>query len=106
MGISTLHYTFQDDKRLFLVSDCCSGGEVITQIVLRANGLPDEQALMYVAEISFAILYLHSMDIMFRNIRPENILITRLGHIKLADFGVAKIYCIIMNIRGRYVERR
>jgi len=89
--ISTLHYTFQDDKRLFLVSDCCSGGEVITQIVLRANGLPDEQALMYVAEISFAILYLHSMDIMFRNIRPENILITRLGHIKLADFGVAKI---------------
>lgn len=47
-------------------------------------------ALFYAAEMILGIQYMHSKGIVFRDIKPENVLITEDGHIKLADFGFAK----------------
>jgi len=51
----------------------------------------EEQALFYFTEICLSMLYLHQMGIMYRDIKPENILIDLDGHIKIADFGLSKM---------------
>ena len=47
-------------------------------------------AKFYAAEITLALDYLHSKDIIFRNLSPSSVLLDRLGHVKLTDFGIAK----------------
>jgi len=42
------------------------------------------------AELMLAMQYVHSQNVLFRDLKPENILIDRTGHIRLADFGLAK----------------
>jgi serine/threonine protein kinase len=44
----------------------------------------------YTAELILAIEYIHSLDILYRDMKPENILLDKSGHIKLADFGLAR----------------
>ena len=48
-------------------------------------------ALFYVTEITSALEYLHSLDIAYRDLKPENLLIDKEGHLKITDFGFAKI---------------
>ncbi len=51
----------------------------------------ERQAMMYAAEIVLAFSYLHSQNIVYRDLKPENLLLTREGRIKIADFGFAKV---------------
>ena len=51
---------------------------------------PDPVAKFYSAEITLALDYLHSKNIIFRNLNPSSILLSRVGHVKLTDFGLAK----------------
>jgi protein kinase A len=48
-------------------------------------------AIFYAAEVALALLYLHSQDIIYRNVKPENILLGADGHIKLTNFSFAKV---------------
>lgn len=87
--IVNLLSTFQDDKRLFLLLEYVNGGELFSH--LRTEGrLPDAEAVFYSGEIVLALAYLHSQNIVYRDLKPENLLITSGGHLKMTDFGFAK----------------
>ena len=66
-----------------------SGGELFSR--LRKDGrFANDVALFYATEILLAIQYLHKRDIVYRDLKPENLLIDKYGHIKITDFGFAK----------------
>mmetsp|Transcript_12529 Transcript_12529/g.18150 ORF Transcript_12529/g.18150 Transcript_12529/m.18150 type:complete len:369 (+) Transcript_12529:46-1152(+) len=88
--IVNLLTTFQDEKRLFLVLEFVNGGELFSH--LRKEGrLPNDDARFYAGEITMAFQYLHNKNIVYRDLKPENLLIDCEGHIKITDFGFAKI---------------
>lgn len=87
--IVNLLAAFQDERRLFLLLEFVNGGELFSH--LRKQGrLPDDDARFYSAEIVLAFEYLHKMTIIYRDLKPENLLIDADGHIKITDFGFAK----------------
>jgi protein kinase A/protein kinase X len=68
-----------------------NGGELFSH--LRKSGrFSEERAKFYIAEIFLAINYLHSIGVLYRDLKPENVLINRDGHIKITDFGLSKIF--------------
>ncbi|XP_022690223.1 citron Rho-interacting kinase-like isoform X1 [Varroa jacobsoni] len=87
--ITQLHYAFQDTDNLYLVMEFLPGGDLLSLLDRNDNILSEEHAKFYLAELVQAIHTLHSMGYVHRDIKPDNILIDRSGHIKLADFGSA-----------------
>ena len=51
--------------------------------------MTESKALFYIVEVILAIEYLHSIDVLYRDLKPENVLIAHDGHIKLADYGLS-----------------
>ncbi|KAJ3425236.1 non-specific serine/threonine protein kinase [Anaeramoeba flamelloides] len=89
--IVTLHYSFQTQHKLFLVLDFVKGGELFFHLRRAGRGrFPESLAMFYNAEIILAIEYLHKRNIVYRDLKPENVLLNEDGHIKLTDFGLAK----------------
>lgn len=81
--------SFQDDKKLYLVLEFVIGGEMFTH--LRSAGrFPNDVAKFYHAELVLAFDYLHGKDIIYRDLKPENLLLDAKGHVKITDFGFAK----------------
>mmetsp|Transcript_8627 Transcript_8627/g.34885 ORF Transcript_8627/g.34885 Transcript_8627/m.34885 type:complete len:630 (-) Transcript_8627:1620-3509(-) len=88
--IVTLRYSFQTTQKLYLIMDFVNGGHLF--FWLYRQGLFDTALTrFYIAEICCAIGHLHSLNIMHRDLKPENILLDNEGHVKLTDFGLAKI---------------
>ena len=85
-----LHWAFQSSKELFFVMDICTGGELFYHLV-HQRAFSEKQAKFFMSEILLGFKYLHERDIVFRDIKPENILVDMDGHIRIADFGLAKI---------------
>lgn len=81
--------TFQDDKRLYIVLEYVVGGELFSHL-RKAGKFPNDVAKFYAAEVILAFEYIHSMDILYRDLKPENLLLDVGGHIKITDFGFAK----------------
>lgn len=69
--------------------DLCAGGELFYLLHKRGR-LPEQAAKFYFAEILLGLEYIHSKGIVYRDLKPENVLIDIDGHIKLADFGLSK----------------
>jgi 3-phosphoinositide dependent protein kinase-1 len=89
-GIVRLYYTFQDDSSLYYVLDLCNGGELLG--VLKKTGTFDvECTRFYGAQILDAIEYMHSRGVIHRDLKPENVLLDDQMHIKITDFGTAKL---------------
>lgn len=87
--IVQLHVAFQTSKRVYLVMDFASGGELMFHLRREAM-LSEAQAKFYAAELLVALETLHNMDIVHRDIKPENVLLDGQGHLILTDFGLAK----------------
>ncbi|KAI8394120.1 kinase-like domain-containing protein [Radiomyces spectabilis] len=81
--------TFQDDINLYMIMDYAPGGELFS-ILRKMQRFPDQMAKFYAAEVLLAIEYLHSKDTIYRDLKPENLLLDAFGHIKITDFGFAK----------------
>lgn len=87
--IARLHYAFQTPSELYFVIDFCPGGELFG-LLQQKGKFPEAHCRFYSAEIALAISYLHSMGIIYRDLKPENVLLQSSGHIQLVDFGLSK----------------
>lgn len=89
-GIVRLYYTFQDETSLYYVLDLCNGGELLG--VLKKTGTFDvECTRFYGAQILDSIDYMHSRGVIHRDLKPENVLLDDQMHVKITDFGTAKL---------------
>ncbi|KAH8684719.1 kinase-like domain-containing protein [Tricladium varicosporioides] len=89
-GIVRLYYTFQDSSSLYYVLDIASGGELLG--VLKKIGSFDEECTrFYGAQILDAIEHMHNRGVIHRDLKPENVLLDDQMHIKITDFGTAKL---------------
>ncbi|EKX33409.1 hypothetical protein GUITHDRAFT_160289 [Guillardia theta CCMP2712] len=87
--IVQLHGKFHDSKNLYLVLELALGGELFWHLRNCAR-FPNETARFYASQIALALEYLHSKNIIYRDLKPENLLLDEQGYIKLTDFGLAK----------------
>ncbi len=69
--------------------DYCPRGD-LTGELLKISQLGEDVARFYISELVLAIEYLHKKNIIYRDLKPENLLIDVYGHLKLADFGLSK----------------
>ena len=83
-----LKTTFQDDFRLYFVMEYVNGGDLMYHIQTRT--FSNEDCKFYAAQIVVALEYLHSRGVLYRDLKLDNILLTRAGNIKLADYGLSK----------------
>ncbi|XP_057177127.1 myotonin-protein kinase isoform X2 [Triplophysa rosa] len=85
--ITQLHYAFQDDNYLYLVMDYYVGGDLLTLLSKFGDGIPEDMAQFYLAEMVTAIDSVHRLGYVHRDVKPDNILLTADGHVRLGDFG-------------------
>jgi RAC serine/threonine-protein kinase len=84
-----LNMAFQTPDQLFFVLDYCAGGELFFHLG-KVGRFTEERAKFYAAQIILALEYVHSLDIVYRDLKPENVLIDQLGNVRLTDFGLSK----------------
>jgi len=88
--IVELKASFQEDEYLYLVMEYLPGGDLMN-LLIQKDTLTEKEAKFYISELILAIESIHKLDCIHRDIKPDNILIGKDGHIKLSDFGLAKI---------------
>ncbi|XP_074030986.1 cGMP-dependent protein kinase 1 [Leptinotarsa decemlineata] len=89
--ILKLFRTFRDDNYVYFLMETCLGGDLWHLLYkLRNHRFEDKEAKFYAACVLEAIAFLHSNEIIYRDLKPENLLIAANGYLKLSDFGLAK----------------
>ena len=88
--IVKLHYAFQTPEKLYFVIDFLNGGELFWHL-RKDQRFSEERTKFYAAEIVLALECLHKNGIIYRDLKPENVLLDKDGHIKLTDFGLSKV---------------
>jgi len=88
--IVNLYASFQDTDRLYMLMEYVIGGELFSYL-RKVGRFSAETSRFYAAEITLALEYLHSLNIVYRDLKPENLLIDSEGHMKITDFGFAKV---------------
>lgn len=87
--IVNLFAAFQDDYCCYMLLEYVIGGELFSQL-RKVGRFNNDTATFYAAEIALAFEHLHKHDIIYRDLKPENLLLDGEGHIKITDFGFAK----------------
>ena len=88
--VVNLKCSFQEGDYLFLVMEFCIGGDLMNLLISK-NTLSEEAAKFYLCELILAIESIHQFNCIHRDIKPDNVLIDKQGHIKISDFGLAKV---------------
>ncbi|KAF4801078.1 Rho-associated protein kinase 2 [Turdus rufiventris] len=89
-----LFCAFQDDKYLYMVMEYMPGGDLVN--LMSNYDVPEKWAKFYTAEVVLALDAIHSMGLIHRDVKPDNMLLDKYGHLKLADFGT----CMKMDETG------
>jgi len=87
--IVSLQYAFQTKTKLYFVMDYCSGGDFFGFLKIKRK-FSESETRFYAAEIAMALDCLHRNNIVYRDLKPENMLLDKTGHIKMTDFGLSK----------------
>ncbi|KAJ6405775.1 hypothetical protein OIU84_013689 [Salix udensis] len=87
--IVKLYCSFQDDGFLYLIMEYLPGGDMMT-LLMRKDTLTEDEARFYVGETVLAIESIHKYNYIHRDIKPDNLLLDRFGHLRLSDFGLCK----------------
>eukprot|EP01022_Parablepharisma_sp_SALTPOND_P025582 TRINITY_DN59_c0_g7_i1.p1 TRINITY_DN59_c0_g7~~TRINITY_DN59_c0_g7_i1.p1 ORF type:complete len:795 (+),score=65.68 TRINITY_DN59_c0_g7_i1:112-2496(+) len=94
-----LHFAFQNSEKLFMVMEYCPGYIILLQknnrgdlgrMVQKERRLTEDRARIYIAEILLGLEDLHKRDIIFRDLKPDNVVLDEDGHALLTDFGLSK----------------
>ncbi|KAI4201311.1 MAG: hypothetical protein LQ350_003349 [Teloschistes chrysophthalmus] len=89
-GVVRLYYTFQDESSLYYVLDLASNGELLG-VLKRMSTFDEESTRFYSAEILDTIDFMHARGVIHRDLKPENVLLDEHMHVKITDFGTAKL---------------
>ncbi|CAA3030026.1 serine threonine- kinase tricorner-like isoform X1 [Olea europaea subsp. europaea] len=87
--IVKLYCSFQDEEYLYLIMEYLPGGDMMT-LLMRKDILTEEETRFYIGETVLAIESIHKHNYIHRDIKPDNLLLDRNGHMKLSDFGLCK----------------
>ncbi|KAJ3222864.1 serine/threonine protein kinase psk1, partial [Chytriomyces hyalinus] len=88
--IVKLHYAFQTPDKLFLILQYAPGGNLFRHLSIQRM-FHEDTAAFYIGELLLAIDHLHSLGIIYRDLKPENVLLDAEGHVLLTDFGLSKV---------------
>ncbi|KAF8238701.1 kinase-like protein [Tricholoma matsutake] len=83
-----LYYSFQDPTYLYLIMEFLPGGDLMTMLI-KYDTFSEDVTRFYIAECVLAIETVHKLGFIHRDIKPDNILIDKDGHVKLSDFGLS-----------------
>eukprot|EP01124_Arcella_intermedia_P030715 TRINITY_DN6776_c0_g1_i2.p1 TRINITY_DN6776_c0_g1~~TRINITY_DN6776_c0_g1_i2.p1 ORF type:complete len:543 (-),score=153.58 TRINITY_DN6776_c0_g1_i2:114-1541(-) len=86
--VTKLYYSFQDALYLYFIMEYVPGGDMMTQL-MKLQVLTEDETRFYIAELVLAVDSVHGVSFIHRDIKPDNILIDKCGHIKLTDFGLS-----------------
>lgn len=86
-GVVKLYFSFQDSRFLYFVMEYLPGGDLMNLLIKREI-LSDDETRFYISELVAAVHAIHQKGYIHRDLKPDNILITHDGHIKLSDFGL------------------
>ena len=103
--IVELKFSFQDQKFLYLGMEYLPGGDLMTLLMAR-DILPEEDAKFYAAEMVLAIESVHEMGCIHRDLKPDNVLIGKDGHIKLSDFGLSKKLDVFLDKNNKFISNQ
>jgi len=99
--ICNSHYAFQSPTTLFLVLDLARGGDMRFNMKCNPkNRFSESVSKFYISQLMLALDCCHSLNILHRDVKPENLVMKSNGYIMLTDFGIAKILPDIEDCRG------
>lgn len=88
--IVNIKFAFQDIEKLYLITEFIQGGELFFHLH-KEKRFSNEKTKFYIVEIILALEYLHNNKMIYRDLKPQNVLLDKTGHIKLTDFGLSTI---------------
>jgi serine/threonine protein kinase len=87
--LTHLYFSFQDSKQLYFIIDYCGGGEMFYWLKEHLV-FSETRAKLYIAEIAIGITALHDANIIYRDMKAENLMLDLAGHVRITDFGLTK----------------
>uniref|UniRef100_A0A8C1CRY1 cGMP-dependent protein kinase n=1 Tax=Cyprinus carpio carpio TaxID=630221 RepID=A0A8C1CRY1_CYPCA len=87
--IVRLHAAFKDSRYIYMIMEFCPGGEIWTKLK-QARRFEENISVFITACVVEAFAYLHNKGILYRDLKPENLMLDSKGYVKLVDFGFAK----------------
>ena len=85
-----VHHMFQSSSKAFFVLDYCPGGELFG-LLQKQRQLEEGHARFYAAQLVLALEAMHARNIVYRDLKPENVLLDAQGHVRLVDFGLSRL---------------